>query len=118
MRTVAVVGNQTARRRSTRMTLNSAIVLSGEDRHKCSFALSITATNLNRYGATIQLNRELSVGSTLVLRNKRGTQVSAQVVRQVSAVERVYTYGIEFLEKDDHAKQFWGITFPTPQSPL
>jgi hypothetical protein len=52
------------------------------------------------------------------MRNKRGIQVSARVVRQVSAVEGVYTYGIEFLEQDDRAKKFWGITFPTPDLPV
>ncbi len=72
------------------------------------------ATNLNRYGAAIQLNRELSVGSTVIVRNNRGTQVSARVVAQVSAVEGAgRSYGIEFLEQDDRLKNFWGITFPT-----
>lgn len=72
------------------------------------------ATNLNRHGATVQLNRELAVGSTVVVQNVRGTQVSARVVAQVSATEggdRIY--GIEFVEQDDRVKKFWGITFPT-----
>ena len=43
------------------------------------------ATNLNRNGAAIQLNRELLVGSTVVVRNKSGAQVSARVVAQVAA---------------------------------
>jgi hypothetical protein len=71
------------------------------------------ATHLNRHGAAIQLKRELVVGSTVVVRNKNGNQVSARIVRQVSKVEEIHTYGIEFLDHDDRVKNFWGITFPT-----
>src|SRR5260370_38240838 len=69
------------------------------------------ATNLNKHGAAIQLNRELLVGSTVVVRNKRGTQVSARVVAQLAALQGVNTYAIEFAEQDDRVKTFWGITF-------
>ncbi len=71
------------------------------------------ATNLNRYGAAIQLNRDLLVGSIVIVQNKQGTQVSARVVAQITAVEGIRTYGIEFREQDDRATNFWGITFPT-----
>jgi hypothetical protein len=72
------------------------------------------ATDLNRYGAAVELNRELSVGSVVVVQNARGMQVSARVVRQVSAMEGgARTYGIEFVEQDDRVKNFWGIAFPT-----
>lgn len=71
------------------------------------------ATSLNRHGAAVQLNRELLVGSVVVVRNKRGTQVSARVVAQVSALQGVHTYGIEFVEQDDISRDFWGITFPS-----
>lgn len=74
-----------AKRRST--PLHAAAGLSGHDRQKCPFTMPARATNLNRYGAAIQLYRELSVGSTVVVRNKYEAQVSARVVAQVSAVE-------------------------------
>jgi hypothetical protein len=99
MTTVAVVRNQIAKCRSSRMPPNAAISLSGQDRQKCSFTMPARATNLNRHGATIRLNGELSVGSTVVVRNRRGTQVSARVVIRVSAVEGVHSYGIEFLDR-------------------
>ncbi len=70
------------------------------------------ATNLNRHGAAIQLNRELLVGATVVVKNSRGTQASARVVAQVSVVQGLFTYGVEFLE-DETVKDFWGITFPS-----
>jgi hypothetical protein len=72
------------------------------------------ATNLNRYGAVVQLHRDLTIGSTVTVQNKYGTQASARVVTQISSVEGgASTYGIEFVEQDDRTKDFWGITFPT-----
>jgi hypothetical protein len=105
---------QLGKRRSVRMTLNAAVGLSGHDHQKCPFTLPARATNLNRYGAAIHLCRELSVGSTVVVRNKYGAQASARVVTQIRAVEGgARTYGIEFVEREDRTKDFWGISFPT-----
>lgn len=116
MATVTVKRSQIAKRRSNRIALNSPIELSGQDRQKCSFTMAASASNLNRHGATVQLNRELLVGSTVVVLNKRGTQVCARVVAQLSALQGVPTYGIEFIEQDERAKNFWGITFPSLES--
>jgi hypothetical protein len=100
------------------MALNAPVGLSGEDRQKCPFTMPAKATNLNRHGAAIQLNRELLVGSTVVVRNKSGTQVSARVVAQLAALQGVPSYAIEFAEQDDddRGKTFWGITFPSVES--
>jgi len=98
------------------MALNAPIGLSGEDRQKCSFTMPAKATNLNRHGAAIQLNRELLVGSTVTVRNKSGTQVSARVVSQLAALQGVPTYAIEFAEQDDKVTTFWGISFPSVES--
>jgi hypothetical protein len=95
------------------MALNAPVGLSGEDRQKCSFTMPAKATNLNKHGAAIQLNRELMVGSTVVVRNKGGAQVSARVVAQLAALQGVNTYAIEFAEQEDRVKTFWGITFPS-----
>src|SRR5215831_8640738 len=105
--------SQVSKRRSSRMALNAQVGLSGEDRHKCSFTVSARATNLNRHGAAIQLNRELRVGSVVMVRNKRGSQASARVVAQLAAPHGVSTYGIEFVELDENTRNFWGITFPS-----
>ena len=113
MITVAVNRSQLLKRRSNRMALNARVGLSGHDCAKCAFTMPARATNLNRHGAAIQLNRELLVGSTVVVRNSRGAQAPARVVAQVRAVQGVYTYGVEFLQ-DDAVKDFWGITFPSP----
>jgi len=75
--------------------------------------MPVKATNLNRHGGAIQLNRQLSVGSTVVVRNMQGTQATARVVAQVSVVEWFRTYGIEFIENDKFdLSNFWGIAFP------
>ena len=107
------VRNGIVKRRSNRMSLHASVGLSGHDRHKASFTANAKATNLNKHGAAVQLHRELPVGATVMMRNRAGVQVSARVVSQISAVEGVCTYGIEFVEHDEKAKLFWGITFPT-----
>ncbi len=112
MSTLATTRAQIAKRRTSRIVLNTSIALSGHDRHKCSFTMPATATNLNRHGASIQLPRELLVGSTVTVRNARGTQVAARVVSQLAASQGVSVYAIEFVEQNDAANDFWGITFP------
>lgn len=97
MATATVNRGQIAKRRSNRIALSTPVELSGQDLQQCSFTVPASASNLNRHGASVQLNRELSVGSTVVVQNKRGAQVCARVVAQLSALQGVLTYG-----------QFWG----------
>jgi hypothetical protein len=94
------------------MALNSPVGLSGVDRQKCTFTMPARATNLNKHGAAVQLHRELLVGSIVAVKNKCGIQVSARVVSQLGARDGSPTYAIEFVDEDDKAKDFWGITFP------
>ena len=108
-----VYRQQLGKRRSVRMTLKALVGLSGHDHQKCPFTMPAHATLLNRHGAAVQVNRELAVGSTVLVRNKYGTQLSARVVTQISVVEAgTRTYAIEFVEQDEQSKDFWGITFP------
>ena len=95
------------------MALNAAVGVTGEDRQKVTFTMTAKATNLNRHGAAVQLNRELIVGSVVKLKNQRGSQVSARIVAQLLALQGVATYAIEFVEQDETAKDFWGISFPS-----
>lgn len=112
MATIALNRNGIAKRRSRRIALSAPVGLTGEDLQKSAFNLSATATNLNKHGAAVQLDRELLVGTTLVVKNQRGTKASVRVVAQVAAVQGIRTYGIEFVEHDE-TKNFWGITFPS-----
>jgi len=95
------------------MALSAAVILSDDDRQKSSVSTPARATNLNRHGAVVQLNRELQVGSIVVLKNQRGTEISARVVSQLAALQGAPTYGLEFVEQDEKTQNFWGITFPT-----
>jgi len=95
------------------MALNAAVGISGEDRQKATFTITAKATNLNRHGAAVQLNREMVVGSVVTVKNQRGTQISARIVAQLMALQGMATYAIEFVEQDDNAKNFWGISFPS-----
>ena|SRR5579871_5499289 len=104
---------QPSKRRSNRMSLHASVGLSGEDRMKVAFTMPAKATNLNRHGASVQLNRDLSVGTLVTLKNQRGSQVSARIVSVIAAVQGLSTYGVEFVDKDENSKQFWGISFPT-----
>lgn len=94
------------------MALHASVGLSGEDRQKCSFTMPAKATKLNKHGAAVQLSRELLVGSVISVNNRHGTELSARVVAQVSALQGVSTYAIEFVEQDERAESFWGIIFP------
>ena len=94
------------------MALSAPVGLSGEDNQKCPFSMPAKATNLNRYGAAIHVPRTLLVGSTVNVRNKGGTQLSARVVAQLAVSQGVSAYGIEFMESGDVSNGFWGITFP------
>ena len=109
--------SQQAKRRSSRMALQAPVSLSGQDRTKCAFNLMpARATNLNRHGAAVALQRELQVGSTVAVKNQRGTMVTARVVAQLAAFQGMPTYAIEFLEQNEQSKNFWGISFPTANS--
>lgn len=112
MDTIATNRAQIAKRRSSRIALNTSVGLSGLDTQKNPFTMPAKATNLNRYGAAIHLPRQLSVGSTVVVRNAQGTQTSARVVAQLAVSQGLSAYGIEFVERDDTTNSFWGITFP------
>ncbi len=112
MATSAFSRNQIAKRRSSRIALNAPVGLTGEDRAKASFTLTANATNLNRHGAAVQVTRELLVGTTVLVQNKRGARLSARIVAQVNPIQGKLTYGIEFVEDNDKSRNFWGITFP------
>jgi hypothetical protein len=106
--------SQQAKRRSTRMALQAPVSLSGQDRQRCPFnMMPARATNLNRHGAAVALQRELLVGSTVAVKNQRGNMVTARVVAQLAAIQGLPTYAIEFLEKTEQARNFWGISFPS-----
>src|SRR6476661_8437203 len=106
---VRTTRSQIARRRTSRMPLKASVGISGEDRLKCSFAMPARASNLNKHGAVVHVSRDLAIGSVILVRNKRNVQVSARIVAQLTATQGISTYGIEFVEQDHKASNFWGI---------
>ena len=106
---------QTAKRRSSRIPIDLPVGLSGEDSQEFAFTTAAKATNVNKFGAAVYLPRQLLVGSMIVVRNTRGTEVTARVVVQLAASQGISAYGIEFVNADS-AKNFWGISFPPLQS--
>ena len=100
------------RRRSQRIPLAMPVQASGRDADGESFSVSTTATNLNRNGATIHVNRDLGMDSIIVLENSRGGRTSARVVARVNMVQDLCSYGVEFIGEDG-GKDFWGISFPS-----
>ena len=101
------------------MFLNAPVGISGEDSLKCSFTMPAKAINLNKHGAAVQISRDLVVGSVILVKNKRGVQVSARIVSQLTATQGISTYGIEFVEQGK-VGNFWGISFPsnTDEDPI
>lgn len=88
------------------------VEVSGRDANQESFSFSTTATNLNRNGATLHVNRDLPIDSIIELKNSRGTRTSARIVARVNIVQDLCSYGVEF-QGVDEAEDFWGISFPS-----
>jgi hypothetical protein len=105
--------SQMSRRRSSRMLLNASVSVTGEDRKKSAFKANAKAVNLNLHGAAVQLSRDLAVGAVVVIRNQRGIELPARIVSVLSATQDGSCYGMEFVDKDEKATNFWGISFPT-----
>ena len=85
------------RRRSQRIPLAMPVEVSGRDGNEESFTFATTATNLNRNGATLHVNRDLPIDTVIVLKNSRGARTSARIVARVSIVQDLCSYGVEFL---------------------
>ena len=83
-----------------------------------SFGSFGKGTSLNRNAAAVHLNRDLQIGSTLVVRNRRGHRTSVRVIVQLIAGNGVYTYGMEFLDQANEVQDFWASAFPYPEIKL
>jgi hypothetical protein len=102
-----------SRRRSNRLSLQATVEVSTND-NGISLMQAI-ATNLNRYGARVEVNRELQSGSTIIIRNKAGFQASARIIGGNTTDERLHAYGIEFVDPDEQTAGFWGIFYPSTE---
>ena len=85
------------RRRSQRIPLAMPVEVSGRDGNEESFTFATTATNLNRNGATLHVNRDLRIDSVIVPQNSRAARTSARIVARVNIVQNLCSYGMEFI---------------------
>jgi hypothetical protein len=93
------------------MALYAAIGACGEDRQKAAFTITATATNLNRHGAAVQLNRELQAGSVVNVKNQRGIPFSAPH-RGATARTAGSPLRYRILDEDDTANELLGNFVP------
>jgi hypothetical protein len=96
-------------RRSPRIDLLIPINVAGQDLQMCAFSEAATATALNLHGAAIHLNRQLTIGSVITVKNRIGIEAPARIVAQVGVAEGAFIYGIEFVQ--GRQPNFLGVSF-------
>lgn len=102
-----------ALRRSDRVSLTLLLEASGRDRHGQDFKEPSCTMLINRTGAVIVLDRELTPDQRIHLRRQAPSEVhresDVRVVGQFGRQKDGYLYGIEILDQKD----LWGIEFPS-----
>jgi PilZ domain len=102
-----------ALRRSERVSLILLLEASGRDVHGQEFKDSSRTLLINRMGAVIVLDRELTAEQRIHLRRQSPSEAhresDVRVVGQFGRQKDGYLYGIEVLEDQ---KDLWGIEFP------
>lgn len=100
-------------RRSDRVSLTLLLEASGTDSHGQEFKEPTRTLLINRTGAVIVFERELTPEQTIHLRRRAPSETSregqARVVGQFGRQKDGYLYGIEIVDKDT---DLWGVEFP------
>lgn len=104
-----LISRYPTKRRTSRIAVAQKVGISGHDRNGQEFNVSAKATNLNLFGGSILLPKQVSIGSTLKVRNNQRIEAAVKVVSQTKPVSGMHSYGVQFL---DDAAGFWGIHFP------
>lgn len=103
-----------ALRRSDRVSLTLLLEASGRDIHGQEFKDSARTLLINRSGAVIVLDRELSPENQIHLRRQAPTEAhregDVRIVGQFGRQKDGFLYGVEIL---DDQKDLWGIEFPS-----
>jgi hypothetical protein len=111
---IPLISRYPTKRRSTRIALSQTIGVSGHDHHGQQFTVGGKATNLNHYGGSIQIPRQIKIGAMLKVRNSQQNEAVVKVVSQVKDIAGMHGYGVQFV---DVVPGFWGIHFPVNESP-
>jgi hypothetical protein len=102
-----------ALRRSDRVSLTLLLEASGRDLHGQEFKDPSRTMLINRTGAVIVLDRELTPDQRIHLRRQAPSEAHREsdirVVGQFGRAKDGYLYGIEILDQKD----LWGIEFPS-----
>jgi PilZ domain len=102
-----------AMRRSDRVSLTLLLEASGKDSFGKDFKAPTRTLLINRGGAVIVLDRELSAEQQVHLRrqaaNESHREADVRVVGQFGREKDGYLYGVEIL---DASKDLWGVEFP------
>jgi hypothetical protein len=100
-------------RRSDRVSLTLLLEAAGTDGSGQEFKEASRTMLINRTGAVILLNRELSPGQEIHLQRQSPSESHrkgrARVVGQFGRQKEGYLYGIEILDADT---DLWGVEFP------
>jgi PilZ domain len=100
-------------RRTDRVSLTLLLEVSGTDSHGQEFKAPARTLLLNRGGAVIIVERELSTDQRIHLQRRSASeshrQADVRVVGQFGRQKDGYLYGIEIL---DSATDLWGVEFP------
>lgn len=100
-------------RRSDRVSLTLLLEASGTDSHGQEFQEPARTMLINRAGAVIVFQRELTPGQMIHLRRRAPSEThregQARVVGQFGRQKDGYLYGIEIPDKDT---DLWGVEFP------
>jgi hypothetical protein len=104
-----LISRYLTKRRTSRIAVSQNIGITGQDRSGQEFTVGGKATNLNLYGGSILLPRQVNLGTTLKVRNNQKREATVKVVSQTRPVSGMHSYGVQFVED---AAGFWGIHFP------
>jgi hypothetical protein len=98
------------KRRSQRVKVPMQIGVASAEAAAKEKPFRATATNLNRYGALVCSEREVRVGSHVLLINPKNEKALARVVVEAHRRESLRQYGVEFMDSRA-GETFWGLTF-------
>ena len=102
--------NENEKRRSNRVSLALAIVVTGTDFSGQDFVEQATTISLTRDGGSILLSRGLGTEQTIYIRcQETKLEAEARVVGQIGLKDEMHIYGVELLNK---AVELWGVQFP------
>ncbi len=104
------------KRRSQRLKIPIQIQVAPADPSADPNPFRATATNLNRYGALVSGDREVKIGSHVLLTNPKREQAMARVVSGTQRGSTLKQYGVEFMDSRTGAT-FWGLTFVGQENP-